>query len=669
MMKNKDYWKRRIEVLEKAQLQKGQKYLLDLEKQYKITSANIEKELTYWYKRFAVNNKISMREARKLLTGKELKEFKWTIDEYIKYGRENAFNKKWMKELENASARVHISRLEALKLQMQQQVEVLYGNKTDGLDKLLRNIYSEGYYHTAYEIQKGFNVGWDLHRFNDKQLDRILSKPWSTDGRTFSDRIWTNKQQLLGTLQTKLTQAVIRGEEPKKAIDALVDQFGVDRRKAGRLVMTESAAFASIAQKDCFNALDVERFEIVATLDQHTSDLCQDLDGEVFDMKDYEVGVTAPPFHPWCRTVTAPWFEDNYGERAARDQEGNVYYVPGNMKYSEWKEKFLDGGSKKELKVIKINDLKSKIEKIKERINKKGTVTKKDLDEAGGLIFEDLKAKRIEFKKQIDELEQKIKETGIDEIDWRMSRLRMGRRGLIDLDELNLKDLDELEIEYDELMKKRLNLNPIVSKLQNDLESVKLNYEGVIWDNAEELKNKLLEIRPVGNASFNIDAHLEHSRSPMRKIVKKAYDHCPTEWVQQSAYAGTLTPKKVNRGYYNHWRREIAISGDIDKYCFKTAIHELGHRFERVVPGILEIEKDFYEKRTAGETLKWLGPGYARDEKTRRDKFINKYIGKDYNGDAYELVSMGFEYAYTNPTKLWEDEEYARWIYGILVLL
>ena len=111
----------------------------------------------------------------------------------------------------------------------------------------------------------------------------------------------------------------------------------------------------------------------------------------------------------------------------------------------------------------------------------------------------------------------------------------------------------------------------------------------------------------------------------MRKIVKEAYDYYPTEWVQQSTYAGTLTPKKVSRAYYDHWGREIALSGSDEQNHFRTAIHELGHRFEKVVPGILEIEKEFYEKRTAGETLKWLGAGYAKDEKTRKDKFLNPY--------------------------------------------
>lgn len=47
-------------------------------------------------------------------------------------------------------------------------------------------------------------------------------------------------------------------------------------------------------QKDCFNDLGVEKYVIVATFDDRTADICQELDGQVFDMKDYEVGSTSP---------------------------------------------------------------------------------------------------------------------------------------------------------------------------------------------------------------------------------------------------------------------------------------------------------------------------------------------------------------------------------------
>ena len=133
-----------------------------------------------------------------------------------------------------------------------------------------------------------------------------------------------------------------------KQVDAISKQFGVSRNQAGRLVMTESAYFASVSQQSAFNALGVKQYQIVATLDERTSEVCQTMDGQVFPMKEYAAGVTAPPFHPWCRSVTAPHFEalEGIGERAARDEAGQVYYVPRSMKYDEWHSTFVAGGSK-----------------------------------------------------------------------------------------------------------------------------------------------------------------------------------------------------------------------------------------------------------------------------------------------------------------------------------
>ena len=41
-------------------------------------------------------------------------------------------------------------------------------------------------------------------------------------------------------------------------------------------------------------------------------------------------------------------------------------------------------------------------------------------------------------------------------------------------------------------------------------------------------------------------------------------------------------------------------------------------------------------------------------------------MGKDYGGQAFELVSMGFQYAYTDYDKLSQDEDMRDWILGIL---
>ncbi len=346
-MKHKDYWRKRFEQLEEAQNNKSVKYYLELEKQYKLAINSIEKDILAWYNRFAKNEGISLLEAKKLLNTRELEEFKWNVEEYIKYGKENAINQKWIKELENASARVHITRLEALKLQIQQQVEVLYGNEIDGIDKLMRDIYTSGYYHTAFNVQQGVNVGWSLMSLDTNRINKIISKPWAIDGLNFSERIWGKyRPTLVNELHTKLTQSIIRGENPKNLVNDFAKRFNVSKSQAKNLIMTESAFFASASRKDCFSDLEVEKYEIIATLDLRTSNICRELDGKIFDMKDYQVGITAPPFHCRCRTTTAPFFSDEEGYRAARGEDGKTYYVPSSMKYNEWYEKYVKNNSK-----------------------------------------------------------------------------------------------------------------------------------------------------------------------------------------------------------------------------------------------------------------------------------------------------------------------------------
>lgn len=345
-MKNSDYWKLRFEQLENAQNQKGTELTERIERQYRQAQEEIEGKIAVWYQLFADNNNVSMAEARKMLSGSELKEFKWDVQDYIKYGKENPINQQWVKQLENVSAKYNISRLEALKIQVQQKLEVLFAGQLDSIDSAMREIYTSGYYHTAFEIQKGVGIGWSFAALDEKTINKVIVKPWAPDGKNFSERIWGNKQKLINEVHNELSQNILLGADPQKAIDAISKKMNTSKNNAGRLVMTEEAYFSSVAQKDCFNELDVEQYEIVATLDSHTSKICRSIDGKVFSMKDYQAGVTAPPFHVYCRSTTVPYFDDDFGsvgERAARNKDGNTYYVPADMNYQEWKKTFADG--------------------------------------------------------------------------------------------------------------------------------------------------------------------------------------------------------------------------------------------------------------------------------------------------------------------------------------
>ena len=347
--------------MEEATHQTSVKKIFNIQEQFDKSAKVINEKINAWYQRYAENNNMSMLDAKKSLNAKELKELKWDVEEYIKKGKENAFSGEWVKELENASARAHISRLEALELQCRQQAEVAFGNLNDEVSKHIKDVYKESYYRTAYEIQKGVGVGSNFAALNDRLIEKVVNKPWLADGKNFSDRIWGNKTQLINQLHTSLSQMCITGAGPDKAISQIASKMNVSKVNAGRLVMTESAYFSSAAQKECFKELDVEKYEIVATLDGHTSDICQEMDGKVFKMSEYEEGVTAPPFHVNCRSCTAPYFDDEWGgkgERAARNEDGDTYYVPADMTYGEWKES------------LKNNDKFYEAEKISNKIKK-----------------------------------------------------------------------------------------------------------------------------------------------------------------------------------------------------------------------------------------------------------------------------------------------------------
>ena len=364
MTKNREYWRKRFEMLEDAQHNKAVSYYNDLEKAYIQTMQEIEKDIARWYQRFAKNNKISLDEAKRLLKTDELREFHWTVEDYIKYGEKNALNQEWMKQLENASARVHISRLESLRLQLQQHVEKLYGGQIEGFESLMKEVYQDQYFHVAFEIQKAFEVGFTMQSLNENLLTKVISKPWTVDGLTFSEKIWRDKNLLLDTLHKEMIQSFVRGESPDRLIRVISQKMNTSRSNAARLVQTESAFFSASAQKDAFNELDVEKYEIVATLDFKTSVICQSMDGKVFKMNEYEPGVTANPFHPRCRTTTAPYFDDDYGERIARDLDGQTYHVPGNMTYQEWHQTQVEKHGQEMIDLFKIKQRNLNQDKI-----------------------------------------------------------------------------------------------------------------------------------------------------------------------------------------------------------------------------------------------------------------------------------------------------------------
>lgn len=364
------YWRERYNILNAANARLTRQTCDDVERAFELAQRDIQRDIDAWLNRFADNNGVTLVEARRLLNSDELKELKWDVAEYIKRGKENAISGKWAKELENASARLHISRLEALKIRTQNHLETAFAAENNAVENLVKNVYKSNYYHTAFELQKGFGVGFDISGIDERQLDMLIKKPWTVDRRTFSDRIWERKDKMVSALHQEMIRNCIYGRSRKDMTKAMMQFVGKDIKNAeycaARVIKTETAYFTSQSQRQALSDLDCEMYEVYLPLSPKSCEICREMNGKHFKMSEYEPGMTAPPFHPNCENGSViPYYEDGFFDNIKGGEK-----VSEDLTFDEWEEKFVkDNGltNEGESGMIQGRNKKSEIRKSPEK--------------------------------------------------------------------------------------------------------------------------------------------------------------------------------------------------------------------------------------------------------------------------------------------------------------
>lgn len=355
-MKNNEYWSKRFLENQKIQFRKVEKLEEQYIRLYKSLLNDIEKDMLYWYNRFAQNNNLTYSEAVKTLNKKELEEFNWNLETYTKYAKEQGIIKKT--QLENASINVHKTRLDLLKLEIENKLNELYFQLDENLKKTLKDICIDSNSRSYYEISKGYEQGLEFTSISTNRVDELLGTPWTEDGINFSDRIWNNKSKLINQLEKEFKIGFIRGRNIDDISKMIFEKiYSKNKNKATaeyvtkRMIYTESAYFSERARSECYKDLGLNQYQINSALDSSTCSDCGNRDNKVYPMEQYIIGVTAPVFHPFCRCTTVPYFDDNFqnSERFARDENGNPIYVPSDMSFEEYKKKYLKGNEKNDI--------------------------------------------------------------------------------------------------------------------------------------------------------------------------------------------------------------------------------------------------------------------------------------------------------------------------------
>ena len=301
--KNRDYWEER-QVKREA---KAFTTIQDIEKEYKIAlekaKQNINKELSRIGTTYMKDNNLSYHDALKLLKGDEYKVWKKDLHEYMaEYNKllktAPLEAKKLYLEIETLSARSRMSHLDSLKAQVDMEMVKLIFGVEDSAKNGLASVYRD----TFIEVTKDLGINAIVSR--DK-IKAVLDRPWS--GANFSERLWSNTDKLAQTVKQEIVNGMIQGINLQTMTKRVSERFETAKKNdVERLLRTEVNYTLNQATLDGYKEAGIEKYEFSATLDSRTSQICSELNGEIFEIKKIAVGLNYPPMHPRCRSTTIP---------------------------------------------------------------------------------------------------------------------------------------------------------------------------------------------------------------------------------------------------------------------------------------------------------------------------------------------------------------------------
>ena len=336
----KSYWDRGAEQRMDEYLQDGEQTLKTVYQATYEAQKQIEGNIKGIINSFGNPFDMTEDEAKKLLAkpvGQE--EYKGLLQQIatLPDGKEK---KALLALADSGSAGYPLSQQEAMGVSLQTQVAKIANVEQRELTRLLEKVAGKAYNRSIFDVQKGTGIGFSFSGIDQGAIQEILRNPWS--GEHYSSRIGGNGKALQQILEEKLAPCFLNTKSLQQLADELEEAMNVSRHAAARLVRTETAYVANMAQQQSYREMGLERYRFLSTLDNKTSQICQKLDGQVFEVAKAQVGVNVPPMHPHCRSTTVAVIADEElaeMTRWAKDPvTGEQVKVPGDMSYKQWQE-------------------------------------------------------------------------------------------------------------------------------------------------------------------------------------------------------------------------------------------------------------------------------------------------------------------------------------------
>lgn len=595
-MDSESYWIKRAEEREQEWIKKSKDTIeKELAEYYRRALSRITDDIAVLYGRYAKDNNLTYAEASKLLTGKEFKQWRMSLEEYLDAIDKTADNKLLL-ELNTLAMRKRISRLDKLYSDTLKNLHKLGMNSENCMTEFLSGAYKDNYYKNLFDIGKTIGIKSSVSEVDDKKIRKVLNNSWS--GKNYSQRIWKNTDKLAKLIKNEITDGFHRGVSINKMAKLVQQRMNVGKYEATRLVRTEMNYVQNQAALDSIKDADMKYYIFLATLDKKTSTLCRAHDRKVYPVDSATPGTNMPPLHPHCRSTIAGNLTDydtGRGKRTAKNKDGKRIIIPAAMNYDDYYKVYIEKSMsfsqwEKAHKKLTVNANKPTLKELIKNTNIK-SCTKDDIINIGRNVCEQFDIKnKIGDKKALKEVFSNFREMGgeLSPEQWAKGSNKITKQQLSEAFSYYPKDW----VNY---------LTDSGKKLYTLITNRGFFSNGAVMANGKYYATKFPDYK-TGYVSIH-----------MTGMIKTTPYHEIGHYVE----------------YFN--KDALRISKEFLKARTKD---EKPIKLKKLFPNV----------------------DYDNKETTKPDNFISPYIGKEYT-DASEVLSMGLQ-AIFEPTEIIKKIEF-----------
>src|SRR5699024_7106966 len=267
-----NYWRNREEENRKRLIKSNRKFMHKVQKNNTLAREEIQKQIEAFYGRYASKEGIAMEEAKKRVTKLNIEDYATKAKRYVK---EKNFTDTANEEMRLYNVTMRINRLELLKKNIELELLAMCSEE----ERMMLDYFTQ---EALYEYERLSGILGKTVTTTKIELAAMVNA--SFKNATWSTRLWDNQDALKKSLNRQLNRAMVQGLNPRETARAIRDEFDTSVYNSERLMITEKARIRTDIFKDSAKQLGFTEYEYIA--EPTACDVCADLDGQIFKIKD-----------------------------------------------------------------------------------------------------------------------------------------------------------------------------------------------------------------------------------------------------------------------------------------------------------------------------------------------------------------------------------------------